>query len=527
MLLVGKPLVSILLPTSNSEKTLAKCLESIKNQSYKDIEVIVVDRFSKDKTVEIAKNYGVRVIQGYLNKPEARNVGILNSNGEYIFIADSDFVFEQGLVKEVLKCFEEEGCDAVFVPEEYMGDSFLKRCKTLEKMIDQGAEVIEAPRVYKKWVFTRALFDEKNDGPDEYDFFLNATRLGLRKSWVNSKILLMESPLNFRKKFRHGKYFTYYKRKHRKEDIVRKQTSFSYRASLILKAFRCSKIDALGLIILKTLEFSAFTLGMFTGLFDRTIQRLQVDVKEEFDTIGENYEVTMYRGSLGNEFVDKIERDAIIRILKEIFDDERIRVLDVGAGTGRWSREFLKLGYDVTSLDISEKMCEYLRKSLSGLKVVSSSIESAELREKYDLVFSFRSFKYVINRERALENIRNMAKEDGYVILEMANKYNPFYFITYVTAPILYALTRGKIGKYFILADFVSEEEFREDLEKLGFNAVGNEKLFFFPHKVYSKINNKHLLRLVYWLDKAMSRVFPRSIIYVVRSVSITPRENG
>ncbi|MFH7873662.1 MAG: glycosyltransferase, partial [Candidatus Aenigmatarchaeota archaeon] len=49
-----KPLVSIIIPTYNSEKTLAKCLESIKNQSYKNIEIIVVDRFSKDKTAEIA-----------------------------------------------------------------------------------------------------------------------------------------------------------------------------------------------------------------------------------------------------------------------------------------------------------------------------------------------------------------------------------------------------------------------------------------------------------------------------------------
>jgi len=47
----NKPLVSVVIPTYNSEKTLKKCLESIKRQTYKNIEIIVVDKFSKDRTV--------------------------------------------------------------------------------------------------------------------------------------------------------------------------------------------------------------------------------------------------------------------------------------------------------------------------------------------------------------------------------------------------------------------------------------------------------------------------------------------
>jgi len=512
---LDNPLVSVIIPTYNSEKTLAKCLESIKNQTYQNIEVILVDKYSIGKTIEIAKNYGVKVIQRYFNKPEARNVGILNSNGEYIFVADADFVFEPTLVKEALKCFVEESCDAIFVPEEYFGNSFLKRCKTQEKKIYQGAEAIEAPRIYKKWVFTKVLFDERNQGPDEFDFYLNVKRLGIKTSRVKSKILLAESPLNFRKKFDHGKYFVYYARKHKKEELIRKQISFGYRVGLILKSFGYSKLEALGLTLLKTLEFSFFTLGRFTGLFDRTIQRLLVDVREQFDAVGENYEVSMYSGSLGNKFIDEIEKDVILSFLNEIFIDEKIMVLDVGAGTGRWSREFLSLGYDVTTLDISQKMCEYLESNLRELKVVCSNIESAILNDKYDLIFSFRSFKYVLNRKRAIENIRSSLKRGGYTIIEMPNKYNPFYFIPYVITPILYILTREKIGKYFLLADFVSEKEFKKDLEKLGFNVVKTKRIFFFPHKIYSKINNEYLIRFIYGLDKTFSRFFPRSIVYV------------
>jgi glycosyltransferase involved in cell wall biosynthesis len=51
------PLVSVIIPTFNSEKQLPICLESIKNQTYQNIEIIIADGFSTDKTVEIALHY--------------------------------------------------------------------------------------------------------------------------------------------------------------------------------------------------------------------------------------------------------------------------------------------------------------------------------------------------------------------------------------------------------------------------------------------------------------------------------------
>jgi glycosyltransferase involved in cell wall biosynthesis len=62
-----QPLVSIIIPTKNSAEFLEQCLISIKNQSYKNIEIIVVDNFSKDSTREIAKRYGATI---YLKGPE-------------------------------------------------------------------------------------------------------------------------------------------------------------------------------------------------------------------------------------------------------------------------------------------------------------------------------------------------------------------------------------------------------------------------------------------------------------------------
>jgi glycosyltransferase involved in cell wall biosynthesis len=52
-----RPLVSIIIPTKNSARTLAACLESCRSQTYENIEIIVVDNFSSDMTPEIAKQY--------------------------------------------------------------------------------------------------------------------------------------------------------------------------------------------------------------------------------------------------------------------------------------------------------------------------------------------------------------------------------------------------------------------------------------------------------------------------------------
>jgi glycosyltransferase involved in cell wall biosynthesis len=60
---MANPLVSVIIPTKNSAKTIEKCLKSVKDQTYKNIEIIVVDNFSTDGTYEIAKKYTEKVYQ--------------------------------------------------------------------------------------------------------------------------------------------------------------------------------------------------------------------------------------------------------------------------------------------------------------------------------------------------------------------------------------------------------------------------------------------------------------------------------
>lgn len=110
-----KGLVSIIIPTHNREDLICETLDSIKNQTYKGIEVLVVDDHSEDKTKE--------VVRGYLhNHPDlkvllfdndgngacaARNKGIRESMGEYLqFFDDDDLMFENHIEMKV-KAIEE------------------------------------------------------------------------------------------------------------------------------------------------------------------------------------------------------------------------------------------------------------------------------------------------------------------------------------------------------------------------------------------------------------------------------------
>src|SRR3972149_5358449 len=90
----SEPLVSVIIPTKDSENTIDLCLQSIKAQSYNNVELIVIDNYSRDRTKDIARGYGAKV---YLKGPERCaqvNFGVLKASGKYVYRVDSDFVRE-------------------------------------------------------------------------------------------------------------------------------------------------------------------------------------------------------------------------------------------------------------------------------------------------------------------------------------------------------------------------------------------------------------------------------------------------
>ncbi len=101
--------LTIIVPAYNEEKKISKTLESLKSQTFKDFELIVVDNNSTDKTNEIAKKFTENVVvekaKGYIN---AANTGAKLAKGDLIAFCDADSIYPKNWVKKVLTIFEKK-----------------------------------------------------------------------------------------------------------------------------------------------------------------------------------------------------------------------------------------------------------------------------------------------------------------------------------------------------------------------------------------------------------------------------------
>lgn len=126
--------VSIIIPVYQVEEYLARCLESVLRQSYQNIEVILVDDGSKDKSGEICDTYAakdsrVKVIHkenGGLS--DARNVGFQNSSGQIISFVDSDDWIHHNMIRNMLSIMEST-CSDIVVCQSVKTDGFQDQSK--------------------------------------------------------------------------------------------------------------------------------------------------------------------------------------------------------------------------------------------------------------------------------------------------------------------------------------------------------------------------------------------------------------
>jgi len=112
-------MVTITIPTLNSAKSLARCLEAIKAQTYKRIEVNIVDSYSKDGTVELARKMGVNKIILYGGSLlGARFEGVKVVKGKYTLILDSDQILDETSIERAVSMAQEKNLKMLVFEEE-------------------------------------------------------------------------------------------------------------------------------------------------------------------------------------------------------------------------------------------------------------------------------------------------------------------------------------------------------------------------------------------------------------------------
>jgi len=202
------PLVSVIVPTYNSEKFLEGCLESIKKQTYPNIELIVVDNHSKDRTKEIAKEYTDNVFNQGPERSAQVNFGVEKSSGDYVYKVDSDFILDPEVVKQ---CMQEvqKGCDAVVVhnsPDVRV--SWIAKIRKFEVDMYKYDITHSSARFVKKEVYEKiGGFNEKITAGEDYDFQNKLNRGGYRTGFIEAEALHLGEPTNFWKHML--KYYTY------------------------------------------------------------------------------------------------------------------------------------------------------------------------------------------------------------------------------------------------------------------------------------------------------------------------------
>lgn len=103
--------VSVVVPIYNMENSIYRCVESIENQSYKNIEIILVDDGSKDKSVEVCKKIENKfdnvktIFKENGGVSTARNVGLKSSTGDWIMFVDPDDFLNENIIEKLInKC---------------------------------------------------------------------------------------------------------------------------------------------------------------------------------------------------------------------------------------------------------------------------------------------------------------------------------------------------------------------------------------------------------------------------------------
>lgn len=266
-------LVSIIIPTKNEESNLPRLLHSIKNQSVKEIEVIIVDNSSSDKTKKIGGNFGARVLDHGPERSPQRNFGAKESQSKYLLFLDADMELSTGVIKQCLKMVKDTEIKALIIPEKSVGEGFWARAKALERETYVGADGIEAARFFEKEVFFEVGgYDEKLIAAEDWDLHNRFKEKGFKISRIQEEIIHHESKLGFinsvKKKFYYGKNINQY--------LAKKGFSYSQlspiRPSYLRhwRLFISHPIITLGFVILKSSELLALFLGLVLSSFKLT-----------------------------------------------------------------------------------------------------------------------------------------------------------------------------------------------------------------------------------------------------------------
>lgn len=273
------PLVSVIIPTWNSSRTLSLCLQSIENQTYEQIEILVVDGGSNDNTVAIAQEHGVKVLKSNMRGPSLqRNVGALQAKGELLLHIDSDEVLQPKLIEECVNKVSNEKFQALFIPTIDTGLTYIGKSRCLGNIINLALiEDIRIPnsalRFCVKDVFgTVGGYDEDMLVGEDVIFGLKCLESGLRIGRCKYPLLHYGTEglkSIFLKKYAYGKTFKRFEDRTKKFNLTPGREYAKVGVFYLRHLFRFKNYSKYipGFFLVKLVE----VLGLMVGNFSQVL----------------------------------------------------------------------------------------------------------------------------------------------------------------------------------------------------------------------------------------------------------------
>lgn len=268
------PLVSIVIPVKDQEKTIRKCIDSLLNLDYPEYEIIIVDNNSKDKSPTLVKRYKNRKIRLlFERKPgsySARNKGIQIAKGEIIAFSDGDCVIDKNWLKFLVQPFKDKrvggvgGKIDVYKPKNKF-ELYCSKFHHLNEMYikEKNPFLLTANVAYKKKILEDInLFDGNLYSGGDVDVSWKVMKLGYRLYFEPKAIvshIYEETPFKmFKKSFYRGKYRALINIRHKTPYEKENKRHITSLKQMIKKY-------PLNWIIYRTARDFSFHLGFFYG----------------------------------------------------------------------------------------------------------------------------------------------------------------------------------------------------------------------------------------------------------------------
>jgi glycosyltransferase involved in cell wall biosynthesis len=179
-MLADRPLVSVIVTADNAAPALAVTLETLRQQTYAPLELIVVDREPSSGTRQVSQHYGARLVGWGPTRAAQRNHGAELARGRYLLFLDAGHQLAIRVIEEgVREMTGDSRLAGLVVPEQPYGQGFWARCRQLERSYYTGIDWLESARFFRQdrfWLV--GGYDERLQVGEDWDLRQRLTPTG-------------------------------------------------------------------------------------------------------------------------------------------------------------------------------------------------------------------------------------------------------------------------------------------------------------------------------------------------------------